>query len=416
MLATLRQRNFGLLWFAGLISVVGDWVLIATLPFFLYTLTGSALATSGLLIAYTLPGLLFGSIAGVFVDRWDRRRTMLTANLLRAPLILMLIIVRSPDTIWVVYVVAFLEAAIGTFFGPAENALLPLLVAEGNLTAANALNVMNNNLARLIGPSLGAAVLVVWGLPGVLVLDSMSYAISALLVALIAHTSAHPVPVDAAKPSGVQQHWLVVWREWLAGLRLVRREHLVLSLFVVLGMAAIADGFNSPLLVPFVSEVLGGSPQVFAWLLTAQAISGLVAGLLIGHIGQRIRPKRLIIVSAWVGSVMFLVSYNIPSLPLVLTLATLLGFPAVGFFVSTQTLLQSSVADEYRGRVFGALGTTNALLGLVTLGLSGLLADGLGVRPMLNVVVALWFCTALVAWFALRPSLASKRMLENGIL
>ena len=77
MLATLRQRNFGLLWFGGLISLAGDWMLNIALPIYVYTLTGSALATGGMLIARLIPNLLLGSVAGVFVDRWDRRHTMI---------------------------------------------------------------------------------------------------------------------------------------------------------------------------------------------------------------------------------------------------------------------------------------------------------------------------------------------------
>ena len=80
MLATLRNRNFSLLWTAGLISLIGNWMLIAAIPFHVYDVTGSALATSGWLIAYILPGIFFSSIAGVFVDRWDRRKTMISPS------------------------------------------------------------------------------------------------------------------------------------------------------------------------------------------------------------------------------------------------------------------------------------------------------------------------------------------------
>src|SRR3712207_6800501 len=150
MLATLRQRNFAFLWAGGLISVFGDWVLIAALPFHVYTLTGSALAASSMLIAYTLPGLLFGSVAGVFVDRWNRKRIMVIADLLRAVLLLLLLAFRSRDWLWVVYVVAFVESAVGQFFGPARGALIPRLAGESHLVAANSLNALSDNLARLL--------------------------------------------------------------------------------------------------------------------------------------------------------------------------------------------------------------------------------------------------------------------------
>ncbi|MCA1723934.1 MAG: MFS transporter, partial [Thermomicrobia bacterium] len=103
MLAVLRQRNYGLLWIGQMISVFGDYVLLIALPFFIFDLTGSALATGAMFMAANLPRVLLGSVAGVFVDRWDRRRTVIAADLSRAALILILLTVHSVHWLWVVY-------------------------------------------------------------------------------------------------------------------------------------------------------------------------------------------------------------------------------------------------------------------------------------------------------------------------
>src|SRR5437660_7176174 len=95
MLAILRQRNFTLLWIGQLISVFGDWVLLIALPFYIFDLTGSALATGAMFMAQTVPRVLLGSVAGVFVDRWNRKRTMIAADLSRAVLMLALLSVHS---------------------------------------------------------------------------------------------------------------------------------------------------------------------------------------------------------------------------------------------------------------------------------------------------------------------------------
>lgn len=186
MLAVLRQRDFALLWVGGLISLAGDWVLITALPFSLYERTGSALAASALLMVYLVPSFLLGSVAGVFVDRWDRRRTMVVADFSRGALLLLLLLPRTGDRLWLTYAVAFCQSAIGAFFGPAENALLPTLVDEAHLVPANALNALNNNLARLLGPPIGGVLFGLLGLNGVVLLDSASYGISGALIALIA--------------------------------------------------------------------------------------------------------------------------------------------------------------------------------------------------------------------------------------
>jgi MFS family permease len=144
MLATLRHRDFALLWVAGFISVAGDFALLVALPLHAYALTGSAVATGGVFAATLLPSVLLGSIAGVFVDRWDRKRTMVVTDLARTFVLLPLLLL--PDTLAAIYAVTAILGTVGPFFGPAEGALLPTLVGKERLVSANALNSLNDNL------------------------------------------------------------------------------------------------------------------------------------------------------------------------------------------------------------------------------------------------------------------------------
>ncbi|HEV2457926.1 MAG TPA: MFS transporter, partial [Ktedonobacterales bacterium] len=102
MIATLRRPSFTLLWLGGLISLAGDWVLSVGLPIYVFLLTHSVLATSLMLLASSVPNVLLGSVAGVFVDRWDRKRTMVITNALLALGLLPLLLVRSLDRVWIV--------------------------------------------------------------------------------------------------------------------------------------------------------------------------------------------------------------------------------------------------------------------------------------------------------------------------
>src|SRR5436305_11439853 len=99
------QRNFGLVWIGGLISLTGDWMLLTALPVYVYQLTGSTLATGAMLAARVVPRILLGSVAGVFVDRWDRRQTLIVANLLLAVGLLPLLLVSSGQQLWLVYLI-----------------------------------------------------------------------------------------------------------------------------------------------------------------------------------------------------------------------------------------------------------------------------------------------------------------------
>jgi Na+/melibiose symporter-like transporter len=110
MFALLRRRNFALFWLGQTVSLMGDYTLAIALPFYVLQLTGSILQTGLMFIIETIPSILFGTLAGVFVDRWGRRRTMILCNLLQAGTLFLLLVVRSPRLIWVVYLVALLQA------------------------------------------------------------------------------------------------------------------------------------------------------------------------------------------------------------------------------------------------------------------------------------------------------------------
>src|ERR671933_571238 len=190
LLATLRRRDFALLWFGGLVSMAGDWMLFVAWPIYIYQHTGSALATGAMVAAALVPMVLFGSVAGVFVDRWERKKTMVVSNVLMALFILPLLLVPSTGWLWIIYAVAFVLFCGAIFNEPAENSLLPDLVEEERLVTANSLNAMNNDLARLIGPALGGLVVGWFGLVGVVVVDAASYLIAAALVSRISAPSA----------------------------------------------------------------------------------------------------------------------------------------------------------------------------------------------------------------------------------
>src|SRR5262245_25980334 len=150
-----RNRSFRLLMGANLISQAGDWILGIGMTFYVYTETGSVLAAGAMLFVSMFPQLLFGSLAGVFVDRWDRRRTMVVTNVLLAISLIPLFAVHDVGTVWIVYVVVFVQGLLEQLFMPAEAAMVPNIVPADELVAANALNSQNRQVARLIGAALG---------------------------------------------------------------------------------------------------------------------------------------------------------------------------------------------------------------------------------------------------------------------
>lgn len=402
MIATLRQRNFALLWAGGLISNIGDWLLIIGLPVYVYLLTGSALATSITLITSFVPNLLIGPVAGVFVDRWDRRWTMIISNLLLALGLLPMLAVHSKDTLWIVYVVAFLESCFDQFVSPAESALIPNLVSDEQLVPANALKSMGMNSSRLIGGALGGIVLAALGLRGVILIDAISFVFVATMILLIRmpaklHNASqlpetHTVDNGRQPESAGEEARNPVKRfagELLEGLQLIFRQRALAILLIMFALQSLGEGVFGVLLVVFVKQVLHGGSVDYGLILSIQAVGSLIGGVFIGVFGKRFVPARLLGVSTFIFGLIDLLIIDVPiffpSVLLVMALFVAVGIPGTAGQVSFQSLLQFLIEDKLRGRVFGTAAAIGALMTLLGMVLAGVLGDHLGPVLLLNV-------------------------------
>ena len=401
MLATFRNRNFSLLWTAGLISLIGNWVLIAALPFYIYEVTGSALATSGWLLAYILPGILFGSVAGVFVDRWDRRKTMIGVNLLQAAVIPLLLLVQSPEMIWVVYIVGFIESTLSYFFMPAESALLPTLVGEDQLLSANSLNSLNDNLARIVGPAIGGVLLGIFGLNSVILVDAVSYLLAALLISLLVVPALAKTAVSQEVTQSAKTKFVQVWQELVAGLKVIKESRVLTAAFIVIGIALFGDAIMSAVMVVFAQDVMGLGADGFGWVLTARGVGGLLGGLVIAQLGQRFSMTQLVAGGLMLSGFLVLIIVNFPTLYVAVPLMILAGIPLIAWIVSLQTIFQQATADEYRGRVFGAFGTVSALLMAVGALLAGGITDVVGSAILMSVASLIYIFAGILGWVLL---------------
>lgn len=396
VLNLLRQRNLSLLWIGGLTSSAGSMMLSIALPFYIYARTHSALATGAMFVAQMVPAIVLGSIAGVFVDRWDRRRIMIAADVARAVLLLLLLAVDTRDRLWIIYIVADAESVLSQFFSPASGALLPRLVGARALMAANSLGAFSGNLTLFVAPSLGGALLGLFGLPSVVLADSASYLVSGILIASIRMPPDVNASIDDQPCRNAAAIWLRVWHEWRDGLRVVRHNRVLTALFLVVATSALAQGIFSVLIVLFVKDVLLGSAIVLGWLATAQGIGGLGGGLIAARFGMTVAPGRLIGVTLLIVGMLGLAMWNVPLLLVTLAGFVLSGAMIVMLGVSRQTLLQSRADDLYRGRVLAAAGTTGAMLTLLGTAVASGLGDRLGAIG-LDVAGGCWILAGVLA-------------------
>ena len=381
-----RQRDYRLMLSAGLISLTGDWLLRTGLAFQIYILTGSTLASGGLLLASFVPPVVLGSLAGVFVDRWDRRKTMIVTNVLNAVVLLPLVAVRDESAIWIVYGVVLAQSCLQQFFTPAEQSLVPALVESQQLVTANALNSQIRDVARLVGAALGGVLAAVGGLTLLAVADAATFLVAVLLLAGIKHRVERPVEEQSAEEAaGGAIHRLQA--EWTEGVRLCVASSGMRLLFIFCVVTGVGEGVMSTLFAPFVSSELGGDGTAYGLIVSSQAIGGVAGGLIAAAVGSRLPAATMLGVGASLFGLVDLTLFFYPlvsdSLIPAFACMIVVGVPGAFTIAGLMTLLQRLTEDGARGRVFGAIGAVEGVAVLIGILAAGVLGDAIGIIPVL---------------------------------
>jgi Na+/melibiose symporter-like transporter len=388
-------RDLRFLLGAGVISMTGDWVLGIGLAYYVYVLTGSTLASAGMLLAAFLPSVLLSSVAGVFVDRWNRKTTMVVSNLVLAGGLAPLLFVHDSDHVWVVYAVMAWEGTVELFFSPAEQAMVPHLVADDDLTTANALNGQIRDISRLVGSALGGVIVATGGVTALALADMATFVVSALLVSRIATSGQAEVELPAedaaADASGnpviAPPRWRALTREWVDGLKVLTSHRALQVILIFSIITTTGEGIMGTLFVPFVRDVLHGSGQAYGLIVSVQAIGGVTGGLVAASLGQRVSAVMMFgvgsIIFGFVDLVMFLYPLVWVEIWPAVACMIVVGIPGAVTIAGLTTVLQRSTSDAYRGRVFGALGAakgTAIIAGTIS---AGFLGESVGIVPIL---------------------------------
>jgi MFS transporter, DHA3 family, macrolide efflux protein len=389
VVAPLRRADFRRLWTAQSVSIVGDKVNQVALSLLVYRLTGS-LAQMGLVFAITfLPAALFGLVAGPCVDRWDRRRTMIASDLIRAVLVLLVPFALSFG-LPAVYFVAFLVATVSLFFQPARMALVPLVVEECELMAANSLDSITESVAELMGLAFGGALVVllapqatgITGFRYAFYIDAATYIVSAAFITVVAHRA---VRVVSAAP----WHPMAIWDEVRDGLRRIAGDP-VLSLGVAsFGLASLggAAAVTLSLLLALNVYAASGLPDAvrFTTVDAAITVGLLIGGLVVGSSGAAHAGRKYLGGLVAFGSLFFMLAF-IHDIRVAAVLFAAVGIANTFFFVPMITILQTHTEDETRGRVFAVRTTIVRVATVVGLAGAGLAAQSFGVLPVVAVV------------------------------
>jgi predicted MFS family arabinose efflux permease len=412
-LLPLRNGSFGLLWSGQLLSAIGTWLMVVAMPVFVFHLTHSARDTGLAFFAEVVPMVAIGPVAGVFTDRWRRRRTMVTSNVLRAASVLLLIFFTSADRLWVLLASVVAENAFGMFFTPAYRGLVPFLVGRGaELESANAWSTAASGITRLAGAPLGGVVYVALGFRWVVMLDAASYLISAscILFLPVRRVAARSEPTTATAQSGRRQvaHLRDFAAEFQAGLSWLAHDRALSVIAGVTALFLLGNGALTALLIPFIATQLHGDATRVGALLSALGTGYLLSS----YVGRRIctSPQlRTSVISLVAGIVIaFAGFFNSRSFVAALVFIGLAGIPGGSFLMLEQTLMQRLSPDDIIGRISAAYSTIENAATLCGALLASLLEHALGLTATLNLSIAVIAAGGILAILmpGTRPMLA----------
>ncbi|HEX6444611.1 MAG TPA: MFS transporter [Streptosporangiales bacterium] len=380
-----RRRDYRLLLGAGLVSVAGDYALGVGLAYYVYRLTGSTLAAAVLVLTGLVPQVVLGSVAGVFADRWERRRTMVVVDLLLAAGLAPLVLVQSPERVWIVYAVMLWESCLEQFFLPAEQSVVPHLVGAEQLVTANALTGQTRDAARLVGAAVGGLLVAAGGITLLAAADAATFVGSALLIAAVRTRSRARRVGRVAFTRRTAQ--LAV--DWVDGLRLALRRPALRAAFWFALATSAGEGIMATLMAPYVRDVLHGSGAVYGYIVSVQAVGGIAGGLLAAVVGHRFPPAKLwgfgALAFGAIDLVLFLYPVAYPELWPAFVCMIVVGVPGALVGAGAMTVYQRAAADAWRGRVFGALTAVEGCSMLVGTLAAGTLGGVLGIVPVLAI-------------------------------
>jgi MFS family permease len=348
-LTLFQEKDFSLLVTGQFISALGDKLNYIALGVLVFRLTGSALEVGKMTLATFLPYLIFGLIAGAYVDRWDKRRTMITADLMRAVFVGLMPILIS-YSINLVYVLSFLSTTATLFFGPAKMAVVPALFTKEKILTATSLAETAENITEILGYALAGLLITLIPIRKVFYMDSFTFLVSAVMI----YSMKFQFEVrnaEEAESLNVKSH---IFRDILEGLLYIwKTKILARTLLIYCFVLLIFSGFN-PLIFIYALNILKTS-NFGLGILEASAAVGITVGSMVLTVwGSQFRKETLIFSGYFLAGLTITILGVFPWYPLALLGFFLTGVSNALFLLPVQSIFQEETASAMRGRVFSA--------------------------------------------------------------
>jgi len=393
--SVLARPGYRRLWAARTVSQSGDVAQFTTLALLVLHLTGSGLGVSGAVLAEIAPVLLLAPLAGPLVDRLPRVAVMVAADLVR--FVLAAVLALWHGDIAVVYTVAFGLSAGSVFFGPAAASLLPTLVGDEQLVAANSGIWSAAVLSQILLAPLAGLLAASAGFGWAFAANAASFAVSAGLLRGL--RAGEQPPVVAAG----------IWSQGREALALLAGDRLLRALAFAQALAALSAGATSALLVVLAGRRLHVTGTGYGLLLAAIGVGAFSGPLLATRLSAHARRPQLVFGAFGLRGLVDLALATVTALPAALAALAFYGFGTSTGNVTFSSVIQSHVPAGLRGRVFSAFDLIWQSMRLASLLLGGVLADTLGIRAVYYTGGALLLAAALSGLLTASPTTASRQ-------
>jgi MFS family permease len=384
-ISIFRNLNFFFIWVGQSVSLVGDFLYMIALMWWVLERTGSTAAMATVAICSSLPSIILGPFAGTYVDRVDKRKLLILMDLGRGILIIIpgILYFLNQLQVWHIFIIAAFLSSMSTFFNPALASFIPVIVDKEQLIRANSLSQLSNNLLGIIGPALGGVLVALLGVGAVMFLDALSFFISVIAIFLVR------IKTEKVFDQEKRKKFL---HDLLDGLKFIRTEKGILGLvflFSLLNFFVAPVGVLIPLVV---KKILKMGAEGFGVLGSSISIGMVLGSLFLGMIGG-VKKKGIFILTGISGAGIFLALFGISeSFWTSIFLLGICGFGLSFANILVPAFFQTRIPQEKQGRIFGTLGTISGGLRPISLALVGVLGGLLHIQMIIflsGVLVAL---------------------------
>jgi MFS family permease len=381
-----QNRNFSLMWLGQLISEFGSGITSIAASILVYNLTGSAMSVGLMLMATALPGLVFGLIAGVVADRYDRKRILIISELIRAALIVLIPVLLPHSIIWL-YVIVMLSSTISQFYNPAHASILPDIASESELGAANSMLSISSTGALGLGFAAAGFITSQSDVNIAFYIDAATFVISALLIFFV-----NVPPIGQSDESSVNN----VLESLREGGNFLFNSPILRSLLIITVPMGILFGLHNSLMLPFADRALQASEFEYSLIEGVGLIGFVIGGLIMAQISDRLREGQWIVISLVIMGLAVVAFSQVTSVTFAILLSVVTLFFNVPIFIARQLIVQRNTTREIRGRVGSVFFMIRDVTFMIGMGMAGL-ADIFDIRTLIMLEGGLLAVGGLVA-------------------